>query len=266
MFNKITIIGTGFMGASLAKDIKAKGIAKVVCGVVRNKERAQQIGSLGVFDDVTESLDQAFAETDLIVLAAPVGTIISLIKDRIDAYFYTHNNSKILITDLGSTKQSIVDVASKTSFADNFIGAHPICGSEKSGAENSVEGLYDGAECIVIESDNKDGLTLIESFWKSLGCNVSVMSAVEHDKILAATSHLPHAISFAYAKQVNPDYVKYSAGSFKDIIRISKSDQNLWDSIFSNNKKEVIAAIDCYIKSLNQLKKKIGKVDNDNSD
>jgi len=243
-FNKVVIIGTGFMGGSLALGLKNKHLADSVWGIARNKKRAGEIGKLNIFDRVTTDLKAALSSASLVVLAVPVFSICEYIR-KISPLL----DGKTTVTDLGSTKAEIVKTA-RGFMPNNFAGSHPLCGSEKRGAESSQKGLFRGAVCSITPLRRNSHFNLIKKLWKDLGAKTVVLNAEEHDRILASTSGLPHVLSFTLTKYFPHKLSKFSAGSLRDLTRVSISDSGLWTDIFLSNRKEIKKSVLLYIREL----------------
>jgi prephenate dehydrogenase len=254
-FKKVVIAGAGLMGASLALDIKKTKTAEHICALVRNKERAENIKQYGIFDSVTDSWHIALEFTDLIVLTTPVNTICMHLQ-YLEKYFNDHPDYNIPITDIGSVKERIYDYSRNLhTINGRFIGAHPLCGLEKRGIENAVQGLYKDAKCILTVGNNNINFKKIKFFWENVGCKISIMTPGEHDKILGYTSHLPHVLSFLLADIVPGNILLYSSTAFSDMTRIARSDSGLWKDIFLSNKKNIMKIILKYEESLRCFKK-----------
>ena len=254
-FKKITVIGTGFMGGSLALAIKKKNIASSVWGLARNKKRALYVKSLRIFDNVTDNIDEAAREASLIVLATPVCSVVEYIKKIAPII-----EENIPVTDVGSTKKDILRCA-KVYLKDAFCGSHPLCGSEKKGASFSEDKLFDGAVCIITPVKKNKSFQKVKAFWKSLGAFCVVLDENSHDKILAYTSGLPHLLSFSLTRALPPVFSKFTAGSFRDLTRISASEGKIWSDIFLSNREFLKQAANKFTKSLKSLLEIIDKKD-----
>jgi prephenate dehydrogenase len=159
-----------------------------------------------------------------------------------------------LVIDLGSTKAAIERAASRLPRSVHFAGCHPLCGSEKSGAAASRKDLYEGALCLITAPRKSLSAQKAARLWRVLGSRVEFISAQEHDRLLAAVSHLPHAISFALTQFIPEAYLAQSAPSLKDLTRIAGSPANVWVDIFLSNKKNIVAALGGYIKILEDFR------------
>ena len=265
MINKITIIGVGLIGGSLAKAIKENNLAKVVFGYGRDLNRLEKAKKANVIDQFSTNLKDAINDSDIVIIATPVGSfqeILSEIKP-----FLT---SKIVISDVGSTKTNIASIVSQTlgDYSNYFIPAHPIAGKEKSGFEASESNLFNNRKVIItpLETSSPDSINLIQKMWEGTGADVDFMSPESHDELLGMTSHLPHMLAFSlvnYLISKNPSASIYAAGGFKDFSRIASGDAVMWRDICIQNKDQIIDHIRGYQKTLNSL---VDAIENENSD
>jgi prephenate dehydrogenase len=265
MINKITIIGVGLIGGSLAKAIKENNLAKVVFGFGRHLNRLEEAQKANVIDQFSTNLKDAINDSDIVIIATPVGSfqeILSEIKP-----FLT---SKIVISDVGSTKTNIASIVSQTlgDYSNCFIPAHPIAGKEKSGFEASESNLFNNRKVIItpLETSNPESINIIQKMWEGIGAEVDFMSPKSHDELLGMTSHLPHMLAFSlvnYLISKNPSASIYAAGGFKDFSRIASGDAVMWRDICIQNKDQIISHIKGYQKTLDSL---VDAIENENSD
>lgn len=248
IFNKVVIIGTGLIGGSLGLVLKKKHLVGSIIGLSRRKENAALAKKLGAIDRVETSLD-AVRDADLVILATPVDTVIDIASKIANKI-----KKDCTVIDVGSTKEKIVAKLSPK-FA-NFIGCHPLAGSEKRGAQNLSADIFIDSICIVTPTlkTGRDSLKKIKLLWKKVGTKVVVLSPKQHDQILAFTSHLPHIIAFSLIGAVPEKLLKLSSGGLKDSTRISGSDANLWSQVFLSNRKNLSAAISSFQTKLDTLK------------
>ena len=255
MINKITIVGVGLIGGSLAKALKEKNLAKTVFGYGRDRSRLEEAKKHNIIDDYSTQIEKAVNHADIIVIATPVGTfrnIFSEVKPLIV--------DDVIISDVGSTKTNIVDIA-KEILGDKsqcFVPAHPIAGKEKSGFEASDGNLYNGKKVIItpIEDNSSESIQLIESMWKNVGAEVDFMSPQSHDDLLGMTSHLPHMLAFSlvnYLVDQNPSASIYAGGGFKDFSRIASGDAVMWRDICLQNKDKIITHLRGYQSTVEEL-------------
>lgn len=248
LFNKITIVGVGLLGASIGMAVKKKHIASKVTGYFRDKRKIADAKKMGAIDEGTDDFIQAIKGSDFIILCSPVGDIIRKLQALKQL-----GELDVLITDIGSTKTEIA----KAGRGLNFIGSHPLAGSEKSGAPYAHADLLKNSICIVSleEKQSRRGAARIKQFWKSLGAHVVALKPQTHDRILGFVSHLPHAVAFSLMDAVPKENLRFSAGGLKDTTRIALSNPDLWIDIFSSNKNELLKSIDAFEKSIRHFKK-----------
>ena len=255
MINKITIVGVGLIGGSLAKALKEKNLAKTVFGYGRDGSRLEEAKKHNIIDDYSTQIEEAVNHADIIVIATPVGTfrnIFNEVKPLIA--------DDVIISDVGSTKTNIVDIA-KEILGDKsqcFVPAHPIAGKEKSGFEASDGNLYIGKKVIItpIEDNSSESIQVIESMWKNVGAEVDFMSPQSHDDLLGMTSHLPHMLAFSlvnYLVDQNPSASIYAGGGFKDFSRIASGDAVMWRDICLQNKDKIITHLRGYQSTVEEL-------------
>jgi prephenate dehydrogenase len=150
------------------------------------------------------------------------------------------------LTDAGSTKRQIVEAVEKHVAASRlYVGAHPLAGSERSGSSHARPGLFDDRICVLTPTPRTPGQRLerARAFWGGLGCRVVEMSPIEHDEVLAYTSHLPHALAAALASSVPAEWLELAAGAFRDGSRVAAADTGLWTAIFRDNRGPLLKAI-----------------------
>jgi len=265
MINKITIIGVGLIGGSLAKAIKENNLAKVVFGFGRDLNRLEKAQKANVIDQFSTNLKEAINDSDIVVIATPVGSFKEILSE-IKAFL----TGKIIITDVGSTKTNIASIVSQTlgEYSNCFIPAHPIAGKEKSGFEASESNLFKNKKVIItpLETNSSNSISLIQKMWQDIGADVDFMSPESHDELLGMTSHLPHMLAFSlvnYLISKNPSASIYAAGGFKDFSRIASGDNVMWRDICIQNKGQIINHIKGYQKTLDSL---VDAIENENSD
>jgi prephenate dehydrogenase len=229
------------VGGSLGRALLARGLATKVIGIGRSRESLRRATKAGAITEA--SLDIAVvAQADLVVVATNVGTIPRLL-DEVDVAV----RPGTLITDAGSTKASIVAAweRSRKKRRGRFVGSHPLAGSHRRGAEASDAELFAGRVAIVTPATSTpdDDVESIASLWSSLGSTVYVMNSREHDKMLAATSHAPHAIAAAVAAATPLAALPFAATGWRDTTRIAAGDAELWADILLDNAGPLATAL-----------------------
>ena len=266
LFGKMTIIGVGLLGASLAKACKERDLVEEVVGYGRNRENLEKARALKIIDHCPADLAEAVKDADLIVLCTPVTTIIPLIQNMI-----ARIRPGALITDVGSVKEPIVKEAEKlVPKGVFFVGSHPIAGGENSGLEASTANLYQGAKCIVTPTDKTNNIALekISALWQAVGMQIINLSAEEHDFVFGAVSHLPHIVVYALMNtlgslrtQDNREVTAFSGAGLKDITRIASSDPVMWRDICLSNRNHSLDLIDRFQNKLDEIRSTIEKGD-----
>jgi len=265
MINKITVIGVGLIGGSLAKAIKENNLSKMIFGFGRDSNRLKEAQKANIIDQFSTNLKEAVSDSDIVIIATPVGSFKEILSE-IKPYL----TDKIVITDVGSTKTNIVSIVKQIlgEYSNCFIPAHPIAGKEKSGFEASESSLFNNKKVIItpLANNRAESINLIQKMWEGTGADVDFMTPESHDELLGMTSHLPHMLAFSlvnYLISKNPSASIYAAGGFKDFSRIASGDAVMWRDICIQNKNQIIDHIKGYQKTLNSL---VDAIKDENSD
>ena len=265
MINKITIIGVGLIGGSLARALKERNLAKVVFGYGRDQSRLEEAQKSNIIDAFSTNIKEAIDEANIVVIATPVGTFKDILG-QIEPLI----SSNVIITDVGSTKSDIVNIVNDVlrDKSSCFIPAHPIAGKERSGFEVSDSKLYDGKKVIITpqETNSPESIDVIDQMWKNVGADVDFMSAESHDNLLGMTSHLPHMLAFSlvnYLVDQNPNASIYAGGGFKDFSRIASGDAIMWRDICLQNKNQIMSHLKGYQSTLDDLLEAINDEDSE---
>ena len=263
----VLIIGCGLLGSSLVKRIAKRKLAKKIFIFEKSKKNITKIKKLKLPGIIVKRINDAVLKSQLIIFCTPMSEYRKIILE-----INKNLNSKHIITDIGSAKMKSREVVKKNLKKNIFwTSSHPISGSEVSGPEHGKQDMFDNKWCILIKdkSTNLKHLKFLNHFWKKIGSKVAVMNSEKHDKIFSITSHLPHLIAYNLVKSAQDfekkqkyDLIKYSAGGLRDFSRIAASNEVMWRDIFFNNKKNVLKAIDVFIKNLNGFKKDINTKNN----
>ncbi len=257
MIRHLTIIGVGLIGASLSLALKQRGFVERVTGCGRNKENLQKAIQLGVLDDYSLSIADAVKEADLVVVAVPLGAMKSVFGQMCGVL-----SEHSVITDVGSAKATVVDDA-RVSLGEHFhhfVPGHPIAGSENSGVEAGVADLYQQRKIILtpLEQTDPDALEVVRQMWLQTGAEVESMDVEHHDRVLAATSHLPHMLAFALVSHLSKmsdqdEIFNYAAGGFRDFTRIASSDPVMWRDICLANGDALLELIEGFKTQLDEI-------------
>jgi len=267
-FNNIAIIGLGLIGSSLALAIKKHKIAGSTTGYARSTKTRQIAKKIKLVSKVETTLEKAVKNADLVVICTPLSSYKKLFSS-----IKPHLKKSTIITDVGSAKTKVMaDVKKIISGEFDFIPAHPIAGTEKSGPEAGFAELFINRWCIITpyKDSNKKNITIVKKFWEKIGSSVEIMSPEHHDRVLAITSHLPHLIAYNIVNTAadletvtKSDVIKYSASGFRDFTRIASSDPTMWRDIFINNKEAVLEMIGRFSEDLSVLQKAVRWNDED---
>lgn len=247
-FARAVVVGTGLIGASVAAAIKTRGLADEVIGC--DGEQAQVALERGFIDRAEPDLARAIQAADLVVLAAPIAINCQLLA-VLGEIASGRLARDALITDVSSTKQSVVAAAQKSlgMWWPHFVAAHPISGSERSGAAHARADLFDGHVAIVCPSPNNppQAVSRIERLWADLGARVGQLDPKRHDELFGAVSHFPHLMAFALAGSIAAgelaaDAQRYAGPGLRDTTRVAAASPDLWAGILMDNREATLAA------------------------
>ena len=257
----ILIIGCGLIGSSVLRAVHARKASKNIYVYEKSKKNISIIKKLKVRCKIINELNNISNSFDLIILCTPMSQYQNVII-KINKYIL----NKTIITDVGSTKESSSKQVRKLLNNDKiWIPSHPIAGSEVSGAQYGDKNLFKNKWCVLIKEKNikKKNLSKLKKFWEKLGSKVIMMNPKQHDIVFSMTSHLPHLIAYNlvktatdFEKQKKCNLIKYSSGGLRDFSRIAASNEIMWRDVFFSNQKNIISAINLFIKNLNSFKKK----------
>jgi len=268
IYDEILIIGGGLIGSSIARAVRERGAARRVVMSDNDKSVCARLRALDICNHVDTACDAARA--DLVILAVPPGVIA-----KAAAQVLPHMKPGAMLSDVGSVKAGVVEaITPLLPEGIDFIGGHPIAGTEQSGPDAGFASVFTDRWCILTPSSKTAGTSpaaqKLQSFWQALGSRVEFMDAAHHDLVLATTSHLPHLIAYALVGTATDmetvtkgEVVKYSAGGFRDFTRIAASDPVMWRDVFLQNKDAVIDVLGRYIEDLTALKKAVRWGDGD---
>lgn len=258
-YRRVTIVGLGLMGGSLGLAIKRCYQEVEVIGVDCEEAALHVAQERGAIDHGLP-LVQGVAGTDLICLATPVEAIIKLVQ-RLSGFI----DPATMITDLGSTKTEICATAQRF-LPDNFVGGHPLSGSEKQGVEAANHALFQDAIWALTPLRKPDARAArLRKFLEGLGASVLYLEPERHDRLMAYVSHLPQLLAVALAELVadrsgeDEHYRTLAAGGFADMTRIAGSPYAVWKDIFSSNAREIDGALAAFIERLSSLRRALGE-------
>lgn len=263
MFQQITILGPGLLGASLAMAIRQNSLATRIVIWARSAEDCKKCRQKEWCDDAFESLEEAVADGDLVLLCTPVNTIPALLKQIQPAL-----KKNALVSDVGSTKALICNEARAIfkNTSATFLGAHPMTGLEQTGMEHARSDLFKGAACILTPvADTPDPIThTLSQFWESLEMTITMVSPEMHDTVVAHISHLPHILASVlcnYLSKKDESWKALAGGGLRDTTRVAAGNPELWKQILEQNCTEIVNAIDGFEQHLKRLKNALAKND-----
>lgn len=260
---RLVIIGLGLIGGSLACALQKARAAgevsiKTIVGCNRSLEGLKAAKQNGVIDEFCTDAAETVKDADIVVLGVPVLSIRPILEQ-----IRSHLKPGAIVSDVGSVKQLVVDDMTEllTNTGVHWVPAHPIAGSEQSGVSAAQPGLFKGRKVILTPSENSEprAVAQIDAMWRATGAERFHMSVSEHDRVLAATSHLPHLLAFSLvdtlaSQERGWDVFKFAAGGFRDFSRIAASDPKMWHDIFLSNREAVIEALDLFSADLTNLR------------
>ncbi len=254
MFQKIAILGVGLIGASCGLAARKKGLCLEIAGYGRSAENLEQAKQKGAIDYFSDDPAVVCRDADLVLLATPVGSFRTLVSQISGSL-----KKGSIVTDAGSVKGDLVHtLEAMMPEGVRYIGAHPIAGSELSGAAAAYDSLFSGARCIVTPTKKSDpeALNSIKDFWLKLGAVVVEMDPESHDRAYAAVSHLPHLVAYTMVNTVadiDRSFLPMAGQGFRDMTRIAGSSPELWRDICLMNRENLVSMISVFRKNLDQL-------------
>jgi len=258
----ILIIGCGLIGSSILRAVHARKVSNNIYIYEKSKKNILIIKKLKIGCKVINKLKNISINFDLVIFCTPMSQYSNFIS-KVNKFI----TNKTIITDVGSTKElSSKKVKKQLKKNITWIPSHPIAGSEVSGAGYGDKNLFKNKWCILIKEKNinKTHLSRLRLFWKKLGSKVITMNSKQHDIIFSITSHLPHLIAYNLVKTATDfekgkkyNLIKFSAGGLRDFSRIAASNEVMWRDVFFSNQKNIISAINLFIKNLKAFKRDI---------
>jgi len=263
MIDHLVVIGVGLIGGSVARALRRAGHVGRITGVGRQRANLDRARELGIIDDWTHDVATAVSDADMVLVAVPMGAYETVFRAM--APFLADD---VPVTDAGSTKQhAIAVVECCLPHPERFIPAHPIAGTEQSGAEASFAELFEDRWCILTPAADADAqaLVAVQAMWEATGSRVVSMDAASHDDFLAAVSHLPHLTAFALVNAVRKsgkgDPFRFAAGGFRDFTRIASSSPEMWRDIVLANRDAVLDKLDALQQELSAMRQAIAAGD-----
>jgi prephenate dehydrogenase len=250
-FERIAVLGLGLLGGSVALAARKRGAATCVAGATRRRSVLEQALACGAVDEAGEYAE-VVRDADLVVLATPVFAMGELARTIAPAL-----RDGAIVTDVGSVKAGPAETLPGLLPRNvHYVGSHPMAGSHETGLEAARADLFEGATCVVMAGGDLAARERVAGFWRALGAQVVMREPAQHDAEVAWTSHVPHALAFAFAEAfaAAPDGARDVAGpGFRDFTRIAHSDPELWAEILTENRKAVAAPLQAVSGALEAL-------------
>jgi len=266
LFRRVALIGLGLIGSSIARGIRATGMAGEIVATDRSPEVRARAREIGLADRIADSNAEAVEDADLVIACVPVGVCGEVAKS-----IAAHLAPGAIVSDVGSVKAAVVAAMQPHLPATvHFVPAHPVAGTEDSGPDAGFAELFVNRWCVLTPPAGTDAAAVerLRQFWSALGANVEIMEAEHHDRVLAITSHLPHLIAYTIVGTADElgsvtesEVLKFSAGGFRDFTRIAASDPTMWRDVFLTNKDAVLDMLGEFQEDLSKLTRAIRRGD-----
>ena len=258
---KITIIGVGLIGGSMALKLKSAGLVSYVFGVDQNENHLTEAKNLGIIDEIF-SLENAVSQSELVIIAIPVDAARKILPSVLDLI-----NENQTVMDAGSTKHGIVETVRNHPMRKRFVAFHPMWGTENSGPKSAISESFSGKAAVICnrEESDEDALKIVEKITENLDMHLIYMNAEDHDIHTAYISHISHITSYALAntvleKEREEDTIfQLASTGFSSTVRLAKSHPEMWVPIFKQNKENVLDVLNEHISQLRKFKSALEK-------
>jgi cyclohexadieny/prephenate dehydrogenase len=268
IYDRVALIGLGLIAGSMSYAMRRAGLAGEIVGTARSSETREIAREIGLCDRVVDTMAEAVAGADLVVLAVPVGVMEAVAQE-----IAPHLAPGATVTDVGSVKGDVMaTVAPHLPEGVHFVPGHPLAGTEHSGPRSGFAGLFDNRYVLLTPDPGTDpaATARLRSLWEGCGANVEEMDADHHDLVLAVTSHTPHLIAYTMVgvaddlrRVTDSEVIKYSAAGFRDFTRIAASDPTMWRDVFLSNKDATLEILGRFTEELFALQRAIRTGDGD---
>ncbi|MEY1554680.1 prephenate/arogenate dehydrogenase family protein [Yoonia sp. R2331] len=265
IYERVALIGLGLIASSMCHAIKRAGLAKEITGTAHTAETRAIARELDLCD-VYDTAQEAVRDADLIVLCVPIGVMGDIMADIAPVL-----KPGAVVTDVGSVKTAVFEaVLPHLPQNVQFIGGHPMAGTEHSGPRSGFAELFDNRWCLIVpgEGAEPDAVRDLCAFWEGLGSNIATMAPAHHDLVCAVVSHAPHLIAYTMvgvaddlSRITDGEVINYSAAGFRDFTRIAASDPTMWRDVFLTNKDATLEILGRFTEELFALQRAIRKGD-----
>ena len=258
---KITIIGVGLIGGSMALKLKSAGLVSYVFGVDQNENHLTEAKNLGIIDEIS-SLENAVSQSELVIIAIPVDAARKILPSVLDLI-----NENQTVMDAGSTKHGIVETVRNHPMRKRFVAFHPMWGTENSGPKSAISESFSGKAAVVCDREDsaEDALRMVQKVIENLDMHLIYMNSDDHDIHTAYISHISHITSYALANTVlekereEETIFQLASTGFSSTVRLAKSHPEMWVPIFKQNKENVLDVLNEHISQLRKFKSALEK-------
>lgn len=258
---KISIIGVGLIGGSMALKLRQKNIASFIYGIDHNKQHITDALDLKIIDAEAD-LEQGIKDSDLIILAIPVDAARKLLPSVLDLI-----SDQQTVMDAGSTKAGIVGAVKDHPKRSRFVAFHPMWGTENNGPKSAIAESFAGKAGVICNKEESadDALEMVEKIVNALDMHMIYMNAEDHDIHTAYISHISHITSYALANTVlekereEETIFQLASSGFSSTVRLAKSHPEMWVPIFKQNKENVLDVLNEHISQLRKFKSALEK-------
>ncbi len=258
----VSVIGIGLIGGSLVKSLRQNGFASEVLAVDQNQTHLERALEMGLVDEQVD-LTNGVRRADVVIIAAPVDSIIKLAPQVLDLV------NRQVVMDVGSTKGLIMKSVAGHPKRRRFVGTHPMAGTEYSGPDAAIDGLFDGKCTVIVDRDDSDieAINVVEDLYRSLKMHIVYHDSHDHDIHTAYVSHISHISSFALALTVlekekdEKRIFELAGGGFSSTVRLAKSNPDTWVPIFEQNRDYVLDVLDEHINTISKFRTLLIKKD-----
>ena len=260
----VTIIGLGLIGGSLALSLRQHGLAQHLIGVENSAAHARRALELGLVDEIAADLAAAVHRADLVVVAVPVDAMVAVLPPVLDLV-----TARQVVIDVGSTKQALLAAVAGHPRRGRFVAVHPMAGTEHSGPEAAVSGLFEGKTVVICDAEHSDAdaVATVEKLFQALPMRLLYLNGADHDVHTAYVSHISHITSFALALTVlekekeEQRIFDLASGGFESTVRLAKSAPATWVPIFRQNRLNVLDVLDEHLHQLQVLRELLASED-----
>lgn len=266
-FARVTVIGLGLIGSSVARAVRASMPTVRITGYDADPDVRAVADRIALADDIADSAGAAVIDADLVMLCVPVGAMGAVAAEFVDDL-----PADAIVSDVGGSKESVLAALRAVLPDATIVPGHPVAGTEHSGPEAGFATLFRGRWCILTPEDGtpEAAVLRLRAFWEGLGAQVEVMTPKHHDLVLAVTSHVPHLIAYSIVgtasdleEVTQSEVIKFSAGGFRDFTRIAASDPVMWRDVFLNNREAVLEILQRLTEDVTMLQRAIRWGDGD---